>query len=146
MADYYLLAFWLFVLAALAIGWRAGDRADRRMILAIIGATAASAMVYTVTDIGTALYCVIAIDLALLAIVGNYALKGGKYWPVWFTGLHGTSVLFEALALTLPADAGIAFWRVAGFWSLPALLAMSAGLMLDQSRQPQGSPDQASTP
>lgn len=135
MTDLYLLAFWLLLLAALATSWRAGGPGDRRMIVAIVAAALGSAVVYSVLDMRHALLAVFAVDLLLLLVVGNYALKCSKHWPLWFVGFHGTSVLFQLFALALPDDATIPAWRMAGFWSLPAIMAMTAGLLLDQSAE-----------
>ena len=132
MTSYFLLAFWLFLLGALTISWRAGDSRDRAYILLIVAAAIGSNLAFGYLAAVEALPIVLAIDCILLAAVSRLALSGGKYWPLWFAAFQAATVVFEAIALLVPPEASTAFWRVGAFWSLPALLAMTAGLMLDQ--------------
>ncbi|MCA0910476.1 hypothetical protein [Qipengyuania gaetbuli] len=132
MTDYFLLAFWLFLLGALTISWRAGDRRDRVMIALIVATAIASSLTFSFLAAGQALAVVVVIDCILLAAIGRFALSGDKYWPLWFAAFHAATVTFEGIALFLPPEASMVFWRVGAFWSLPALLAMTTGLILDQ--------------
>ena len=134
MNAVFLLAFWLFLLAALAVGWQAGDRHDRRIILAIAAAAALSAAAHMFFRESVALVLVVMIDSALLAVVVRYALSSRRYWPLWFAAFHGTALLFAFAALFLPAEQHIIPERIAGFWSIPALIIMIVGLIADQRR------------
>ncbi|MBX7482792.1 hypothetical protein [Qipengyuania qiaonensis] len=134
MNAIFLLAFWLFLLAALAIGWQAGDWHDRKAILAIAAAAALSAATHMFFPESIALALVALVDVALLAVIVRYALSSRKYWPIWFSACHATTLLFELAALFLPGDQHIIAERVAAFWSIPALLVMVAGLIADQRR------------
>lgn len=134
MPDFFLLAFWLFAIAGFAISWRAGNRLDRWMIFSIILATIGSGLAFSLLGMKDALLCVALIDCALLGVVARYALTGDRYWPIWFASFHSCTVFFQIVAIFLPLEDGLVAWRVGAFWSLPALLAMTVGLLLDQRK------------
>lgn len=130
----FLLAFWGFFFGALAVSWRAGDRRDRRIVLTIMLAAAGTSLAHVWLTDRPAIAAAVAIDVALLAIVSRYALSTRRYWPLWFAGFHAASVLFNAGSLALTDDHQMIAQRIGAFWSLPALLAMSIGLVTDRHR------------
>ena len=71
-------------------------------------------------------------DLTLLLIIGRYALVSDRYWPLWFAGFHAVGLFFTLCALAMPSEWQMIPWRLSGFWSLPALIAMTAGLLIDR--------------
>jgi len=74
---------------------------------------------------------VLAVDLVLLAAIIRIALRSSRYWPTWFAGLHLVAVACGAAAFAAPSLSDTL--RVfAGFWGVPALLAMVFGLFLDR--------------
>ena len=135
MPDLYLLASWTFLLVALSFSWHAGDRADRRVIGGISLLTLLSGIAYSFLDGSAALLVVFCLDGLLLLTVSIYALKGDKFWPLWFASFHGVTFLFELVALAAPAEMRMILWRVGAFWFLPAYAAMAIGLTLDQRRK-----------
>lgn len=135
MPDLYLLASWLFLLCALATGWLAGDRADRRVVEVIGAITLGSAIAYAFLNIQHALFANVILDAALLVLVTSYAMRGAKYWPVWFAGFHSVTVIFEICSLVLPSDAQMVVWRLGAFWFLPAYGSMVIGVLLDQRQR-----------
>ncbi|GGD44914.1 hypothetical protein GRI62_10335 [Erythrobacter arachoides] len=134
MLDPYLLASWLFLLAALAISWQAGNSKDRTVIIGIAIMAGASASVYSFLDYQSALYANLGIDTALLLWVTRYGVTGEKFWPIWFAGFHAVTVFFELGAILLPDDLRMVAWRLGTFWFLPAFSAMAVGLTLDRRR------------
>ncbi len=134
MSAIFLLAFWLFLLTALAVAWQAGDRNDRRIILAIGGAALASGATHMLFSESAAHTLVVVIDLALLVVVVRYTLWSRRYWPLWFAAFHSTSVLFSFASTMLPGTQHIIAERLAGFWSIPAIIVMVIGLIADQHR------------
>lgn len=134
MSAIFLLAFWLFLLAALAAGWQAGDRHDRRIILVIGAAALGSVAANLLLPKSVALPLVAAIDVALLVVVVRYALSSARYWPMWFAAFHTASLFFSAAATVLPGMQHAIAERIAGFWSIPCLIVMVVGLIIDQRR------------
>lgn len=127
----FLLVFWLFLLGALTIGWQAGDRRDRGVILAIGAAAALTAFAHLFFADRVSLVLVWAIDLALLAILVRYALLTRRHWPIWFAGFHATSVLFGMAAFLFPGDVRLLLLLISGFWAIPALVVLVIGLLTD---------------
>lgn len=127
-----LLVFWLILLGALAIGWQAGDRHDRRVILAIGASAALTAVCHLLFAEPVAIVLVWIIDLALLAILVRYSLFTQRHWPIWFAGFHAAGLLFGVSALLFPSEERMTLLLISGFWAIPALLVMVAGLLTDQ--------------
>ena len=136
----FLLAFWLFLLTALTLGWQAGNRHDRRVIIAIAAAAIISAGASLLLQERISLPLVAAVDVLLLVVVMRYALSSGRYWPIWFAAFHMTSVVFTVLAVVLPPIPHMVAERIAGFWSLACLIVMVVGLIIDQRRGVNPSP------
>ena len=132
MPSIYLLAFWIFLIGAWTVSWHAGDRQDRRCIIAIVAAAALSAVFYSYLAPFAALVAVALVDLTLLLIIGRYALVSDRYWPLWFAGFHAVGLFFTLCALAMPSEWQMIPWRLSGFWSLPSLIAMTAGLLIDR--------------
>lgn len=130
MNTIFLLAFWLFLAGAVAIGWRAGDRGDRQVLIAIAAAALASAAAYLLVGKPLALALIVVIDLALLGIVLRYALASRRYWPIWFAGFQGAICFLDLAIVLLPAPA-LRLDLMSGFWALATLVAMTAGLLKD---------------
>lgn len=132
MQSIFLLAFWTVLLSAIAVGWRAGDRDDRKAMVAILGAAIMTGVAYTALEGRMAMAVVVMADLALLAYIANYALRSVRHWPLWFAGFHAAGTFFTLAALAIPGNLSAVPERLAGLWSLLALVAMIAGLLLDQ--------------
>ena len=136
----FLLAFWLFLLTALALGWQAGNRYDRRVIIAIAAAALVSAGANLLLQERISLPLVAAVDVLLLIVVMRYALSSGRYWPIWFAAFHMTTGVFSVLSVVLSPIPQRVAERIAGFWSLPCLIVMVVGLIVDQRRGVNPSP------
>lgn len=126
------LVFWSLLLGALAIGWQAGDRHDRKVILAIFAAAALTAVLDIFVGDLVSVVLTGLTDLALLAIVIRYAFVSQRHWPIWFAGIHATAVVFGFAAVFFPADQRMMLDLISGFWAIPALIAMVVGLLADQ--------------
>lgn len=135
MPSFFLLASWLFIIAAIAISWQAGDREDRIPISMVALASLVSAAAYSMLQPPHVLPAIITIDAILLAIIVRHALSSHKHWPLWFAGFHGATVFFEASAAMLPAEIAMDTWRIGAFWFIPAYFAMMIGLLLDQRQR-----------
>lgn len=126
------LVFWLLLLGALSIGWHAGDRQDRRIILIIGLATILTTIAQLTLEFLPSRIAICAIDLALLVLVFRYALQANRHWPIWFAGIQATATLLDAIAIVLPQGDRSLFSVFGGFWAIPALLILAIGLLADQ--------------
>lgn len=119
------LVFWLFLLGAMAISWQAGDRRDRLMVLAVIGASVLTLIVRDYFAYPASVVPVCLINTALLVYALDYALKGRRYWPLWFAGIHGAGTLTGWATLVLE-DASHAWLldMISGFWAMPSVVVM----------------------
>jgi hypothetical protein len=75
---------------------------------------------------------VLAVDLLLLAGLAAVATLSRRYWPLWVTGFHLVSVSTHVARLAEPSLKPLVYFAVQSFWSLPGLLVMVAGIMLDR--------------
>lgn len=134
MSAIFMLAFWVYLAGALAIGWWAGDRRDREVILAVSAAALGSGTAYAFLEPVTALLSVFILDILLFAFVLRYAVVSHRYWPIWFAGIQAAIVFFDVVALALSPMLNLRADLVGGFWSLMALAAMAGGLLYDRQR------------
>ncbi|MEW4447320.1 hypothetical protein [Qipengyuania sp. JC766] len=126
------LVFWSFLLGAIAIGWQAGDRADRRVLVAILLVSALSAGAQSLPEGVTRIGAILVLDLALLGVVTQHALRSHRYWPLWFAGMQSVAVLLTLFALVADGEARWLCQVFAAFWALPAMLVMVLGLLADR--------------
>lgn len=127
------LAFLIFMLCACAIGWQAGDRRDRIVISIILAAAGLTAIAEYALTQTRALYLVGVIDIMLLCAVTHYAMLSKRLWPLWFAGLQAATVSTSICAVVFGDGYLWLFLMLHGFWSIPALLAMSIGLLKDRA-------------
>lgn len=127
----FLLANTVFLILSVGYGWLAGDRLDKQatawIVAALLGTLAASSL--ATGDRATA--AILAVDLVLLGAIIRIALQSSRYWPTWFAGLHLVAVTCGAAAFAAPSQSDT-LRVIAGFWGVPALLAMVFGLFLDR--------------
>jgi len=77
---------------------------------------------------------VFVVDTLLLVGLVVVALNSDRYWPIWLAGLHVLTVAayFEALVVS---DYGYrVYFILESFWSLPKLLILLVGVLLDWER------------
>ncbi|MDG6078924.1 hypothetical protein E3U23_06925 [Erythrobacter litoralis] len=132
MPSLFLLAFWLLVLGAVVISWQVGDQRDRPIVATVLAASLVSGAIYLFLDPMMALVAVTVVDTALLFVVYRYAMTSQRHWPLWFAGFLGAAVLFELMTFVTPRQYWMIPWRLAGFWTLPSLFAMTIGLLADK--------------
>ena len=134
MGTIFLLAFWVYLLGAIALGWRAGNRNDRQAISAICAAAAMSTFAHSTFDFPVAHILVALIDLALLAFMVRFAMRSERYWPIWFSGMLVVICSLAIVTAFVPLEV-LRLDLAGGFWSMAAVTVMAAGLLADQRRQ-----------
>lgn len=107
----------------------AGGR-DARMAVAMM--VAAVLLTRGVTLTFQTRWPLMIVDTVLLGGFIWLSVKSRRYWPVWVTGLHGVSVAAHIATQLGPPIPYPVYHGVIGVWSIPVLLAMTLGIMLDQ--------------
>lgn len=126
------LGFWLFLLGTLAIGWQAGDRQDRGMIMIICVAAALTVAAHMIPGDTASLLAGLAVDCGLLFAVLRYALVSQRHWPMWFAAFHAAGIFTGLIGIPLPPTQRWLLEMLSAFWALPALLTVVLGLLADQ--------------
>lgn len=126
------IAFWVLLLAGGALIVMSGNRSAQNFLGAILGATILTAVTDAFIPFYLAWYAYLAIDGTLLAIVLCYVVKSNVYWPIWFAGFHSIAVASQVSQLIFSGKVIGPYVDFAGFWSIPALVAMVWGVSLDR--------------
>lgn len=127
----FLLANTVFLILSVGYGWLAGDRLDRQAAAWIVAALAGT-LAATIYAASHQVLAILAVDVVLLAAIVRIALRSPRYWPIWFAGLHLAGVACLFAASIAPSQHVETLRTFAGFWGVPALLAMVFGLFLDR--------------
>lgn len=75
---------------------------------------------------------VLIVDLLLLAGLLSVALRSRRYWPVWMAAFHLLSITTHIARMGEADLPPVVYFALQSFWSLPLLLVMVAGIMLDR--------------
>ncbi len=70
-------------------------------------------------------------DWAILPVAWYFALTSDRYWPIWFAAMQTLTVVTLVITPTQIGLPHLILLNLAGFWSLPALLVMTWGTILD---------------
>ncbi|HEY0011394.1 MAG TPA: hypothetical protein VGB79_00915, partial [Allosphingosinicella sp.] len=92
-------------------------------------AGADGAIRWTSVDIG-----IFIVDVAALLAWGFVAIHAQRFWPLWFTAMHGIAVAGHAVKM---ADPELMRWGYAfaiAFWSYPMLFLLAAGTWCHRRR------------
>lgn len=126
--------FTILLFASCGYAFVAGGKDGRRISLLIIAAALLSIpaslldRAWSHTQIP-----VLGVDILLLLGLAYFAVHSHRFWPIWVCGLHLGSVATHlatiAMALQLKP---MLYFAMQSFWSLPLLLVMVAGIMLDR--------------
>jgi peptidoglycan/LPS O-acetylase OafA/YrhL len=76
---------------------------------------------------------VFGVDLLLLGALVAVSLRSRHYWPLWMTGFHLGSIATHLATIAAPVQLKpMLYFAMQSFWSLPMLLVMVAGIMIDR--------------
>lgn len=128
------LLFFLMLLAACAYAGFAGGR-DGQWVSCMFVAAALLSVPASNLDVSARhlQLPVFAIDLLLFAGLFAVSLKTASFWPLWVTGFHGVTVSTHIATLFAGNWRPMAYFSMQTFWSLPELIVMVIGVMLDRS-------------
>lgn len=107
----------------------AGGR-DARIAVGLM--VAAVLLTRAVTLLFAARWPLMIVDMALLLGFWRLSLSSRRYWPLWVMGLHGVSVAGHLAIQFGPPIPYPVYHGIIGVWSIPVLISMTLGIMLDQ--------------
>jgi hypothetical protein len=125
-------SFWLFLISSLAIFFFQGERLGQAFAMTLLTTVLFTFFANAAVGTRAAYPIVVGLDLSLLVVVMILAARCSRYWPLWFAGFHSISVASGIAYLLFPAQIPEIYIDAAGFWSLPALGAAVAGVLLDR--------------
>lgn len=127
------ILFSVLLFGSCAYAWFAGGREGRWIAIMLLAAALLSvpASYLDYRWSGTHLP-VLSVDVLLLAGLVSVALRSRRYWPLWMAGFHLISVSTHAATIAQPGLKPIIYFAMQSFWSLPLLLVMAGGIMLDR--------------
>lgn len=132
----FLLVNAVSLVLSIGYGWLAGDRVDRQAVAWIAAALLATLAISILVSQEWAGAATLVVDMVLLAAIVEIALRSQRYWPTWFAGFHLAAVCCGVAALLAPVGYDVILRIFAGFWGIPALLAMVLGIFLDRRAHP----------
>lgn len=127
------LAYWTMLLAAVVVAWRAGDRSDRWALGAIVVGNVLVAAVQSAFTLPMETIFIAILNVCLFLVLWHHAVRSQRFWPIWFASFLLAAVPLWIIANFLdPGTLRLSVSMVAAFWSIPALLILAAGSLLDQ--------------
>lgn len=127
------LLFWLMMACNLIVAFVYGRRIERAfavMLVLLSVLVPVTRIVFGLAEWGGPLIRMS--DAVILIAAWGLALRSDRYWPLWFAAMQTLAVLTELLSWARLDTQYIVFANLAAFWSLPALLAMTWGTILDR--------------
>lgn len=131
IATFVATSFWALLLSGGVLITLSGDRPAQRFLGAILAATILTAITDIFLPKTFESYAYLMVDAMLLIIVLYYVMQLENYWPIWFAGFHSIAVASQISRLAHAGPLPSIYVDLAGFWSVPALLAMVIGVYLD---------------
>ena len=128
----FLLANCAFLVLVLGYSWLAGSRLDRIGVSVVVAALMLTFLANSAAGFTRSGPIVLAIDFLLFAAMTAIALRSPRHWPVWFAGFQLAAVMFGLASLLWPKGNGAIYHTLAGFFGIPAMLAMALGMFLDR--------------
>lgn len=125
--------FAILLFASCAYAWSAGGKEGRWTASTVVGAAVLS-IPASLLDRGWShtQLPVLGVDLLLLFALLAIALRSERFWPLWMAAFHMISVSTHVATIALPGLRPIIYFAMQSFWSLPLLLAMVVGILLDR--------------
>lgn len=121
----------MFLLSAFGLTLLWGRQLERLFVGFLVACSLATIATQAAIGINRTFYLVNILDLTILGVALVIVARSDAFWPLWFTGFHLITVS-STLAYAIARD-DIPGWygNLAGFWAIPALLALVIGSWLD---------------
>lgn len=127
------LSFWVLSLACCGFAALFGGRSGRAIALIYLVAVAATSLATRDPKAWADPHLpALAVDLALLGALLWIALRSDRWFPVWFTGFHLVAVVSHLASILAPGFAPKLYFLLQSMWSVPMLLTLVIGIVLDR--------------
>lgn len=124
--------FLLILACSILMAFAFGRRTERVFVFLLIAASVGTLLATpTGPDYQGRIDIIRLIDWVILVVAWGLALKSDRFWPIWFAAMQTLSVLTELASWHAVGIPHLIFTNLAAFWSLPALIVMAYGTMLD---------------
>jgi hypothetical protein len=134
-----LILFWFILICSGAVAFAYGlvfERTIAGCLLAINGISLIMSLGFPTSSWH---YYSALLDWIILLASWCFALTSDRYWPIWFAAMQTLTVVILVIAQTQTGAPHAILLNLAGFWSLPALMMMTWGIILDwRERAPAG--------
>jgi hypothetical protein len=80
-------------------------------------------------------YSMMSVDCLCFLALMVLAMTSNRYWPIWALGLQLISVVTHVATIIDPLIFPGIYDSLSGFWSIPILLVMVWGTILDRKQQ-----------
>jgi hypothetical protein len=128
-----LYSFWLLTAGCALYGVVRGGRSGRWAVTIFVsGALLTGLVTLRDPDWHDTVYPILWIDLACLLGFLIVALRSRHYWPLWFSAFHLVAVGVHLATIVRPNYMPKAYAALQTFWSIPMLLVMVRGIVLDR--------------
>lgn len=125
--------FSVLLLVSCAYAWLAGGKEARWIVVMLVAAAALSVPASWLDfEWRHTQLPVFGVDVLLLLGLSRMALRSRSYWPLWMASFHLISVTTHAATIAQSELKPVIYFALQSFWSLPLLLVMVGGIMLDR--------------
>jgi hypothetical protein len=134
------ILFWLNLVCTIVVAFAYGLVLERSMAAGLVAISVMLVFMSLIVTTDHVAYLSIISDCLILLVTWYFALTSDRYWPIWFAAMQTLTVL--TLVVT-PTQIGLPHFillNLAGFWSLPALIVMTWGTILDWRERASASP------
>lgn len=110
--------------------WRGGRPERQGALIMIFGsllsipAAAAVHSLWSRPELG-----LLIVDAIVFALLVALSLRSDRFWPLWMTGFHATSVAIHLATMTELVVVSKAYALAQGFWAYPMLAALLVGAL-----------------
>jgi len=136
MAIYLFSLFGLAMAGAIALAFRRGGRDEKVVALALLAAALATPLVQ-LPSFEISQHGIFMVDVLLLLVLGHVALKSDRYWPLFASGFHFTTILFHGARSTGARIVPDAYADLIVLWSYLVIAALIAGTLIEATDRQQ---------
>ncbi len=127
------LSFWALTLLCCATAARYGGRHGiRTAIVYFLGCLATVPAAFLDRDWHHTAMATFAVDGVVLIAIWWVALRADRWFPIWVAGFHVVTVASHIASMFVPGYIFELYFVLQGFWSVPMLLVMAVGPLLDR--------------
>lgn len=113
----------------------AGGKAGRFSAVLFLSAAFLSMIPTEYTRFQSTVMLVLGIDLLCFLCLLTLAMYYRHGWLIWCAGLQLAGLTTHLATIVAPNFSPLAYQALSEFWSIPILLVMVAGIMLNRQRQ-----------